>query len=61
MKLKILFFALILLFLQSCGSGKSVRHHSKNPGVVLNETKPKKLPSVNQKEFTKKLLKKNPK
>ena len=61
MKLKILFFALILLFLQSCGSGKSVRHHSKNPGVVLNETKPKKLPSVNQKEFTKRLLKKNPK
>lgn len=34
---------------------------SKNPGVVLNESKPKKLPSVNQKEFTRDLLKKNPK
>ena len=61
MKLKIIIYALVLFVLQSCGSRKKVRHHSKNPGVVLHESKPKKLPSVNQKEFTKKLLKKNPK
>ena len=61
MKLKILFYLLVLLFLESCGSRKKVSHRSKNPGVVLHETKPKKLPSVNQNEFTRKLLKKNPK
>ena len=61
MKLKIVFHALFLLVFIGCGSPKKVSRKSKNPGVVLNESKPKKLPSVNQKEFTRDLLKKNPK
>lgn len=59
MKLRILLFLSITLFLASCGSKKKVVN-KKNPGVVIVEPEPVKLPSVNEKELTKKLKKKNP-
>ncbi|KGL58597.1 glucosaminidase domain-containing protein [Polaribacter sp. Hel1_85] len=61
MKLKVVLYCVCLLVLSSCGSHKKTSQQKKNPGVVLNESKPEKLPSVNQKEITKKLVKKNPK
>ncbi|MEO9569671.1 MAG: glucosaminidase domain-containing protein [Polaribacter sp.] len=61
MKLKVALYCVSLLVLVSCGSSKNTINRKKNPGVVLNEKKPVKLPSVNQKEITKKLEKKNPK
>ena len=60
MKLRILLFLSVTLFLASCGSKKKVVN-KKNPGVVIVEPEPVKLPSVNEKELTKKLKKKNPK
>lgn len=60
MKLRVLFFLCSIFFLASCGSRKKVVN-KKNPGVVIVEPKPVDLPSVNQKEITKKLAKKNPK
>ena len=60
MKLRILLFLSVTLFLASCGSKKRVVN-KKNPGVVIVEPEPVKLPSVNEKELTKKLKKKNPK
>ena len=59
MKLRVLLYCLCLLILSSCGSSKKTSQRKKSPGVVLNESKPEKLPSVNQKELTKKLIKKN--
>ena len=59
MKLRILFFLAITLFLASCGSKKRAVN-KKNPGVVIVEPKPIDLPSVNQIELTKDLKKKNP-
>ena len=59
MKLRILFFLAITLFLTSCGSKKRAIN-KKNPGVVIVEPKPIDLPSVNQIELTKDLKKKNP-
>ncbi len=61
MKLKILFYCVVLFVILSCGSRKKMSHNTKNTGVVFNESKAQKLPSVNQKEFTKKLIRKNPK
>jgi flagellum-specific peptidoglycan hydrolase FlgJ len=49
------------LLLSSCGANKKTSQRKKSTGVVLIESKPEKLPSVNQKEITKKLIKKNPK
>lgn len=61
MKLKIVLYCVCLFILTSCGSYKKTSYRKKrNPGVVLNEPKPKELPSVNQKEFTRKLEKNNP-
>jgi len=60
MKLRVLLYCLCLLILSSCGSSKKTSQRNKSKGVVLNESKPEKLPSVNQKELTKKLIKKNP-
>ncbi|MEE9408084.1 MAG: glucosaminidase domain-containing protein [Polaribacter sp.] len=60
MKLRVVFYGLCLLILASCGSSKKTNQKNKNSGVVLNEPKPVKLPSVNEKEITKKLVKKNP-
>ena len=60
MKLKILIGCVFLLVLQSCGAKKKVIN-KKNPGVVIVEPKPVKLPSVNEDKITKKLAKKNPK
>ncbi|APZ45190.1 N-acetylmuramidase [Polaribacter reichenbachii] len=59
MKLRVLVFLCSILFLASCGSKKKVVN-KKNPGVVIVEPKPIELPSVNQKELTQKLKKKNP-
>ncbi len=61
MKLRILLYSFFFLLFVSCGSNKKVNHNAKNVGVVLNELKPKKLPSVNEKEFTSELAKNNPK
>jgi LysM repeat protein len=59
MKLKAIFFLCSMLFLTSCGAKKTVVN-KENPGVVIVEPKPVDLPSVNEKEITKKLVKKNP-
>ncbi|MFY9243496.1 MAG: glucosaminidase domain-containing protein [Polaribacter sp.] len=59
MKLKSVLFLCSILFLASCGSKKNVVNR-KNPGVVIAEPKPVELPSVNEKELTKELEKKNP-
>ncbi len=58
MRFKFLLFLCISLLITSCGSKKVV--HKKNQGGVIVEPKPVKLPSVNEKELTKKLKKKNP-
>lgn len=59
MKLKGILFLCSILFLASCGVKKTVVN-KKNPGVVIVEPKPVDLPSVNEKEITDKLVKKNP-
>ncbi|WP_397445614.1 glucosaminidase domain-containing protein [Polaribacter sp. R77954] len=59
MKFRILLFLSSILFFASCGSKKKVVN-KKNPGVVIVEPKPIELPSVNEKELTKELKKKNP-
>ncbi len=61
MMLRFLLYSVFLLFLASCGSSKKVNYNAKNASVVLNESKPGKLPSVNQKELTSELAKSNPK
>ncbi|MDG1396926.1 MAG: glucosaminidase domain-containing protein [Polaribacter sp.] len=59
MKLKLLLFLGAIVFFTSCG-GKKQLVNKKNPGIVVVEPEPVKLPSVNEKEFIKKLKKKNP-
>ena len=61
MKLRFVLYCVSVLFLASCGSNKKTNQNTKNTGVVLNESKPEKLPSVNEKELTKELVKVNPK
>jgi flagellum-specific peptidoglycan hydrolase FlgJ len=61
MKLRIVIYCFLLLVLASCGSKKKVVQNKKDSGTVLNETKPEKLPSVNEKELTEELAKRNPK
>ena len=61
MKVKIVLYLFLSLVLASCGSSKNVKKQRENPGVVIIEPKPVKLPSVNQIELTKELKKKNPK
>ncbi|MGY0426801.1 MAG: glucosaminidase domain-containing protein, partial [Polaribacter sp.] len=58
MSLKVVFGCFLLLFLASCGSKKKVVNQ-KNPGVVIVEPSPVKLPSVKQDELIKKLSKGN--
>ena len=60
MKLKIICSCLLLLIMSSCGSKKSVRN-KKDTGVVITESKPLALPSVNEVTLIKKLARKNPK
>jgi flagellum-specific peptidoglycan hydrolase FlgJ len=60
MKLRFFLFLCSLFFLASCSSKKRVVN-KKNSGVVITEQKPKDLPSVKEKEITKRLAKKNPK
>jgi len=60
MKLKIICSCLLLLIMSSCGSKKSVRN-KKDTGVVITESKPLVLPSVNEVTLIKKLARKNPK
>ena len=61
MKLRLVLYCVFLLLLASCGANKKTNQNTKNVGVVLNESKPEKLPSVNEKELTKELVKVNPK
>ena len=61
MKLRVLLYCFCVLLLSSCGASKKASQRKKSTGVVLNESKPEKLPSVNEKEITKKLIKKDPK
>ncbi|MDC0176930.1 glucosaminidase domain-containing protein [Polaribacter sp.] len=61
MKLKIVLFCICLLGVISCGSPKKRIQKKKSPHVILNESKQKELPSVNQKVLIKKLINKNPK
>jgi flagellum-specific peptidoglycan hydrolase FlgJ len=58
MKLKIIFSCLFLLMLSSCSAKKKVVN-TKNPGVVIRETVPIDLPSVNEVKLIKKLTKNN--
>jgi flagellum-specific peptidoglycan hydrolase FlgJ len=58
MKLKIIFSCLFLFMLSSCGAKKKVVN-TKNPGVVIKETAPIDLPSVNEAKLIKKLTKNN--
>jgi flagellum-specific peptidoglycan hydrolase FlgJ len=58
MKLKIILSCLFLLVLSSCGAKKKVVN-TKNPGVVIIETAPIDLPSVNEVKLIKKLTKNN--
>ena len=58
MKLKIIFSCLFLLILSSCGAKKKVVN-TKNSGVVIIETAPIDLPSVNEVKLIKKLTKNN--
>ena len=60
MRLRFLFFLSASLFLASCGSSKKKVVNKKNPGVVILEPEPVKLPSVNQDDIIKKLERKNP-
>jgi flagellum-specific peptidoglycan hydrolase FlgJ len=60
MKLKIICSCLLLLIMSSCGSKKNVRN-KKDTGVVITESKPLALPSVNEVTLIKKLTRKNPK
>ena len=60
MKLRFFLFLCSIFLLASCGSKKRVVN-KKNSGVVIAEQKPKDLPSVKEKEITKRLAKKNPK
>lgn len=60
MKLKVFLSFLFLLVFFSCGSKKRVVN-KKNPGVVIVEPAPVKLPSVHESELIKRLKKKNPK
>lgn len=61
MKLKIFIIFLTTLFLSSCGSSKKVSKRKKDPGVVLLESIPEKLPSVKQIQHVKKLERRNSK
>ena len=61
MKLRVFLYCVFLLLLASCGSSKNVNKSNKKLVVVLNEPKPKKLPSVNQEKLTKALVRSNPK
>ncbi len=61
MKIKILISCLLVLLLTSCGSKKKVASkQKKNPGKVLVEPKPVKLPSVKENKHVKKLKKDKP-
>jgi flagellum-specific peptidoglycan hydrolase FlgJ len=61
MKLRVFLYCVFLLLLASCGSSKNINKSNKKLVVVLNEPKPKKLPSVNQEKLTKALVRSNPK
>ena len=59
MKLRIIISCLFILVLASCGSKKNVVHKKKNPGVVLTEPEPTKLPYVDENKHVKSLEKSN--
>jgi flagellum-specific peptidoglycan hydrolase FlgJ len=61
MKLRVFLYCFFLFLIASCGSSKNINRSNKKLVVVLNEPKPKKLPSVNQEKLTKALVRSNPK
>ena len=61
MKLRIIISVLLLAFLASCSSSRRTTQKKRKPGVVVNEPKPKKLPSVKQIQHVRKLEKGNKK
>ncbi|PWG04666.1 glucosaminidase domain-containing protein [Polaribacter aquimarinus] len=61
MKLRVLLYCLCVLILTSCFGKKNIVEKKKNPGVVLIEPKPVKLPSVKEGKHIKKLHKTNKK
>jgi flagellum-specific peptidoglycan hydrolase FlgJ len=61
MKLRVFLYCFFLFLIASCGSSKNINRSNKKLVVVLNEPKPKKLPSVNQEKLTKALVKSNSK
>lgn len=61
MKLRIIGYSLCVLVLTSCFGKKNVVTNKKNKGVVLEEPKPVKLPSVDETKHIKKLEKKSDK
>jgi len=60
MRLPFLLFLCVSLFLTSCGASKKKVINKKNPGVVIIEPEPIKLPSVNQDKIIDRLARKNP-
>ena len=61
MKLRVVLYCLCVLVLTSCFGKKNIVDKKKNPGVVLIEPKPVKLPSVKEDKHVKKLKKANKK
>lgn len=58
MKTRVVLIIMLSLFMASCSSSRRV-NTKKSKKVVVNENKPKKLPSVNQNQHVRKLEKKN--
>ena len=61
MKLRVLVYCVSLLVLSSCFGKKNVVDNKKSSGVVLEEKKPVKLPSIDENKHIKKLEKSNTK
>lgn len=61
MRIRIIVSMVLVAFLASCSSSRRVTQKKKDPGVVVNEPKPKKLPSVKQIQHVRKLERGNKK
>lgn len=61
MKLRIIISIILIAFLSSCGSSRKTTSKKRKPSVVVNEPKPKKLPSVKQIQHVRKLERGNKK
>lgn len=61
MNIRIIVLMVVMALLASCSSSRRVTQKKKDPGVVVNEPKPKKLPSVKQIQHVRKLERGNKK